>query len=238
MITTKQHYLEHLTSDMATTMLLRDVQFLEVGKPPVKFLGLMLSRDSQGFQLSVNPQLIDDIIGDAGLGASQRGGATAGMKERGVDETPLTTEEHAYYWTQVGRLLFLSSLRPDLQYAVGHLSRRVSKPTVSDRIALKKCLRFLQRTRDAVLNLHPHGRLALTVWTDSDWAGVADRRSVSGGILQLCGCCVLSWSRTQSSYALSSCEAELYALGSGAVESLRAQAFLETMRGARATTAL
>ena len=35
-----------------------------------------------------------------------------------------------------------------------------------------------------------------------------------------------SWSRTQASYALSSCESELYALGSAAVEVLGIHAFL------------
>ena len=33
-----------LTEDMERIMLLRDVQFLELGKPPVKFLGWMLER--------------------------------------------------------------------------------------------------------------------------------------------------------------------------------------------------
>ena len=62
---------------------------------------------------------------------------------------------------------------------------------------------------------------------DSDWAGIAERKSVTGGVLRLAGCVILSWSRTQNAYALSSCEAELYALGSAAVETLGAQAFLE-----------
>ena len=42
----------------------------------------------------------------------------------------------------------------------------------------------------------------------------------------LAGCCVASWSRTQASYALSSCEAELHAMGSAAVGVLGVHAFL------------
>ena len=42
----------------------------------------------------------------------------------------------------------------------------------------------------------------------------------------LAGCTVLTWSRTQAAYALSSCEAELYAMGSAASEVLWAFAFL------------
>ncbi len=104
-------------------MLLRGVQFLAVGKSPAKLLGWMLSREERGFRSPVNPQLIYDVIGDSGLGVSGRGGATVSTKERVVDETPLDAKEHSYYRAQVGRLLFLAALRPDLQHAVGQLSR-------------------------------------------------------------------------------------------------------------------
>jgi hypothetical protein len=217
---------KNLTDDMGHTLLLRDVLFLEVGQPPVKFLGWMLQRVAEGFRLGVNPQLIDDIVSDAGVASSSRQCATAGTKERVIDATPLDAEEHTYFRTQVGRLLFLSALRPDLQYAVGQLARQAAHPRVADRIALKRCVRFLHCTRDATLDLYPKGRLAVVAVADADWAGILERRSVSGGVLQLSGCCVLSWSRTQSAYALSSCEAELYAMGSAAAEALGAQAFL------------
>ena len=109
-----------VTEDMeGHTMLLRDVQFLEPGKPPVKFLGWMLERTVNGFKLMINPQPTEDIVQDSGLANSTRKCATAGVKDRVVDETPLEREEHSYFRTQMGRLLFLSVLRPDLQYAVG-----------------------------------------------------------------------------------------------------------------------
>ena len=56
---------------------------------------------------------------------------------------------------------------------------------------------------------------------DSDWAtDKVDRRSTSAGVAQLGGCTILTYSRTQGSRALSSAEAEGYALGSGACEGL------------------
>ena len=158
-----------LTEDMGHTMLLRDVQFLEPGKPPVKFLGWMLERTVNGFRLMINPQLIEDIVQDFGLASSTRKCATAGVKERVIDETPLEREEHSYFRTKVGRLLFLSVLRPDLQYAVGLLARHASAPTVKDRIALKRRIRFLSVTREMKLELFPHGRLVLSrVWLSAD----------------------------------------------------------------------
>ena len=64
----------------------------------------------------INPQLIEDIVQDSGLANSTRKCATAGVEDRVIDETPLEREEHSYFRTQVGRLLCLSVLRPDLQY--------------------------------------------------------------------------------------------------------------------------
>ena len=103
----------------------------------------------------INPQLIEDIVQDSVLANSTRKCVTACVKGRVIDETPLERGEHSYFRTQVGRLLFLSVLRPDLKYSVGQLARHASAPTVSDRIALKRLIRFLSVTREMKLELFP-----------------------------------------------------------------------------------
>ena len=161
-----------LTEDMGHTMLLRDVQFLEPGKPPVKFLGWMLERTINGFRLMINPQLIEDIVQDSGLANSTRKCATAGVKDRVVDETPLEREEHSYFRNTSGDVCcFCQCSDLILQYAVGQLARHASAPTVSDRIALKRLIRFLSVTREMKLELFPKGRLVLSAMADADWAG-------------------------------------------------------------------
>ena len=71
--------------------------------PPAKVSemteGWMLERTINGFRLQ-----------DPGLANSTRKCATAGVKDRVVDETPMEREEHSYFRAQVGRLLFLSVL--------------------------------------------------------------------------------------------------------------------------------
>ena len=58
-------------------------------------------------------------------------------------------------------------------------------------------------------------------WVDSDRTDDAGtRRSVSGGFMTQKEVPVGSWARTQATHSLSSCEAELYAIGSGCAESL------------------
>ena len=50
---------------------------------------------------------------------------------------------------------------------------------------------------------------------DSDWGGGKDRKSTSGGVWMVGGHCVKTWSASQGAYALSSAEAELYAMVEG-----------------------
>ena len=58
-----------------------------------------------------------------------------------------------------------------------------------------------------------NGKQDICTYTDSDWAGdKASRKSTSGGIMFLGEHAMKSWSRNQTVIALSSAEAELYAL--------------------------
>ena len=67
--------------------------------------------------------------------------------------------------------------------------------------------------------------LELKVFSDSDWAGDRDtRRSRSGGVALLAGCTVKSWSNRQATPAMSSAEAEYYAMVKASAEALGIQA--------------
>ena len=65
--------------------------------------------------------------------------------------------------------------------------------------------------------------MQLEVYGDSDWAGSTDRKSTSGGIVCIGGAAIKHWSRTQKARALSSGEAEYYAVVTGSAEGLGAQ---------------
>ena len=63
----------------------------------------------------------------------------------------------------------------------------------------------------------------LDVYVDSDWAGSTDRKSTSGGMVCVDGAATKHWSRTQKARALSSGEAEYYAIVTGSAEGLGVQ---------------
>ena len=69
--------------------------------------------------------------------------------------------------------------------------------------------------------------MEIDTYVDSDWAGCAlTRKSTSGFIIKILGCAVSYASRTQATLALSSAEAELYAIGTGCCEGLAVMNFL------------
>ena len=97
-------------------------------------------------------------------------------------------------------------------------------------IAIKRVIKYLSLSMDRVLQLRPVGSaLDLYGHCDADWAGLEDRKSVSCGTCYLNGSPFGSWSRTQSSRALSSRESELYAPELLWVAGLLKECFNETV---------
>ena len=59
----------------------------------------------------------------------------------------------------------------------------------------------------------------MKVATDSDWAGCKrTRKSTNGGVIWLGNHCIKAWSVTQAALALSSAEAEYYAMVDGVLK--------------------
>ena len=135
-----QDGLQQLHSGMADKMRLRDITFVDNPGDSIQFLGWIISRTAAGFDLAVNSGLAKEIVNDAGLKGSARASSVPGSKDRVADDTPATTIEHSYYRTQVGRLLFYSVLRPDLQFVTTQLAKHVHAPTVSHLIMLKRAI--------------------------------------------------------------------------------------------------
>ena len=72
--------------------------------------------------------------------------------------------------------------------------------------------------------------MCLSVYCDSDWAGcIRTRRSTSGGVLKYGEHILQHWSRTQSTVALSSGEAELNAALKGGAEALYLLGIIEEL---------
>ena len=71
--------------------------------------------------------------------------------------------------------------------------------------------------------------VVVDVFVDLDWANGAERKSTSGGIMCVDEVGVKHWSRTQKAWALSSGEAEYYAMVTGGAEGLGMQSLAEDL---------
>ena len=119
------------------------------------------------------------------------------------------------------RLNYLSMDRPDLQFSAKEVAKRMAKPREEDWSKLKRVARYLVGAPRLVQKFQwQRMPEKLHTFTDSDWAGDREsRKSTSGGAITW-GChTIKTWSTTQQTIALSSGEAELYALVKGAAQS-------------------
>ena len=82
---------------------------------------------------------------------------------------------------------------------------------------MKKVARYLITRERVVLNFKWQGEPKETyLRTDSDWGGdEKDRKSTSGGVFGIGDHCIKTWATTQQAVALSSAEAEFYAMIEG-----------------------
>ena len=104
--------------------------------------------------------------------------------------------------------------RSDIQYAVKELSTAMSDPGSVDMAKMKRLARYLIRVPRCVVKYDYQSKVeALVAWSDSDFAGcLKSRKSTSGGIIMFGGCVIKSYSSQQAVRALSSGEAEYYAM--------------------------
>ncbi|XP_073525776.1 uncharacterized protein [Phyllobates terribilis] len=123
--------------------------------------------------------------------------------------------DQTMYRGMVGLLMYLTTSRPDIVFAVSVCARSQSDPRASHLTHVKRIFRYLKRSDDLCLWYSKGGGLSLVGYTDADYAGyLADRKSTSG-MAQFLGPCLVSFgSKKQNCIALSTTKAEYIASAS------------------------
>ncbi len=139
------------------------------------------------------------------------------------DASPLLNkQDSSVYRALAARANYLAQDRPDIQYAVKEIARRMSTPRINDWLLLKRLARYLIGAPRSLFRFVWQSQPSnADAYVDADWAGCKRTcRSTSGGALMHGWHCVKSWSTTQATVALSSGESELYSLTKGASQAL------------------
>ena len=127
---------------------------------------------------------------------------------------------------------YLGQDRADGSYSSKELCRDFSTPNEHSLQKLKILGRYY-KGKPRLVYKYPFAKepaKEVTVYCDTDFAGCSQtRRSTSGGCAMIGGAQVKHWSKTQSTIALSSGEAELVGIGSGCAQGLGLQSLAADM---------
>ncbi|GKB48317.1 retrovirus-related pol polyprotein from transposon TNT 1-94 [Tanacetum coccineum] len=117
------------------------------------------------------------------------------------------------YRGMIRSLMYLTSSRPDLIYAICLCAWYQAKPTEKHLNTVKQIFRYLKGTINTGLWYSKDTNMSLTAYTDADHAGCQDTRRSTSGSAQFLGGKLVSWSsKKQKSTAISSTEVEYIAL--------------------------
>jgi len=134
------------------------------------------------------------------------------------DDSELLTDVLSYR-RLVGRLLYLTTTRPDISFATQQLSQFMSKPTRSHLAAAMRVLKYLKGHPGHGLFFPYDSQIQLTGFSDADWGTCIDsRRSITGYCFFIGSYLISRKTKKQNTVSRSSSEAEYRALASTTCE--------------------
>ena len=109
------------------------------------FLDRVIERTARGYSVEANLKYIRNVISVLGLEEAKP------VMTPSVKRTPTTQslvelegERRAMYRTVVGKLLYMCQERADVMYSVKETARKITCPTESDEMNLKRIVRYLK----------------------------------------------------------------------------------------------
>ncbi|KAL0533768.1 hypothetical protein IC582_027813 [Cucumis melo] len=182
------------------------------------FLGLQIKQKSEGIFISPE-KYAKNIVKKFGLEQSRHKRTSAATQIKITKDTDGARVDHKLYRSIIGSLLYLTTSRPDIAYAVGICACYQADPRMSHLEVVKRILKYIHGISDFGI-LYSYDTTSILVgYCDADWADSSDdRKSTSGGCFFL-GNNLISWfSKKQNCVFLSTAEAEYIAAGSACTQ--------------------
>ena len=192
----------------------------------VRILNRIIRWTKSGIEYEPDQRHAEKVVNDLGLEKS-REVSTPCVPEVAINQKKdekskvlLEPQDATRFRGIAARINYLAADRPDLQFASKCASKHMANPTQEGWEVLKRIGRYLKAHPRMVQRFDWCGwQSELQGYADSDWAGdKGSYKSTSGGALMWGPHALKTWATSQSTIALSSGEAELYAMTKMAVQ--------------------
>ena len=182
------------------------------------FLGLEVSHSQVGISLCQKHYCLS-LLSETGYLGCKPAQTPLDPVARLHHDASATYPDAAAYRRLVGKLLYLTSTRPDITFATQQLSQFMAAPTMTHYRAATRLLRYLKGCPGRGLLFHRDSEVQLLGFSDADWAGCPDTQRSVTGYCFLLGSSLISWkTKKQATVSRSSSEAEYRALASATCE--------------------
>nr|GEU73987.1 retrovirus-related Pol polyprotein from transposon TNT 1-94 [Tanacetum cinerariifolium] len=178
------------------------------------FLGLQVKQKPDGIFISQD-KYVAKILRKFGL-TDGKSASTPIDTEKPLLKDPNSEDVDVHtYRLMIGSLMYPTSSRPDIMFAVCACARFQVTPKASHLHAVKRIFKYLKGKPYLGLWYPKDSPFNLVAYSDSDYAGASlDKKSTTGGC-QFFGCRLISWQcKKQTVVATSSTEAEYVAAAS------------------------
>ena len=184
------------------------------------FLGVEIHQTEAGIFLCQG-KYASEILARFGMGSCNA------VNNPMVPGTKLSSQEkgeeidRTEYKQLIGSLIYITTTRPDIMYAVSFLSRFMATPKEGHLLAAKRILRYLKGTMNFGIFYKRSSDNTLKGYTDSDFAGDLDGGKSTSGYVFMMGDGAVAWSsKKQPIVTLSTTEAEYVAATACACQSI------------------
>nr|GEW36424.1 uncharacterized mitochondrial protein AtMg00810-like [Tanacetum cinerariifolium] len=195
-------YFEKLIKDKFQMSLMGELTF---------FLGLQVKQKKDGIFISQD-KYVAEILEKFGLTEGKSASTPIDTEKPLLKDPDGKNVDVHIYRSMIGSLMYLTSSRPDIMFAVCACVRFQVTPKASHLHVVKRIFRYLKGKPRLGLWYPKNSPFDLVAYSDSDYAGASlDRKSTTGGC-QFLRCRLISWQcKKQIVVATSSTEAEYVA---------------------------